>query len=262
MGQKMKNAPVYFTIAQVKFNPVLTLPTLIPAIQEYLRKKNYPDFRKSAVITFNLMLNVESENPTPVPQAIEQFSFSNVTNTEVFSLDQGSLSFQVTAYENFERFSAQLVEILDLVHRTVGGLSYVERIGVRYLDAIIPKEDETLDQYLIPEVLGLYGKLEGQVHHAFSETQIVDDDGSLVARTVIQHGKIGFPPDLQISGLGIAKPFSEYLGPHALLDTDASYLQRLSFDLVEVVKRLSRLHDKTSVAFRSAVTEHALSTWA
>jgi uncharacterized protein (TIGR04255 family) len=262
MGQKMKNAPVYFTIAQVKFNPVLTLPSLIPSIQEFLRKRNYPDFKKSATITFNLMMNADSDNSAPVPQAIEQFSFSNVDNTEIFTLDQGSLAFQVTSYEHFEKFSKQLIEILDLVHRTVGGLSYVERIGVRYLDAVRPTEGEELSQYLIPQVLGLYSRLEGQIHHAFSESQITDDNGSLTARTVIQQGRIGFPPDLQACGLSIVKPFSEFLGLHAILDTDASYLQRLPFDLDAVANRLFLLHDKTSVAFRSSVTEHALSKWA
>src|ERR1700732_863016 len=163
MGQKMKNAPVYFTIAQVRFNPVLTLPTLIPTIQENLRKKNYPDFKESIAMAFNLISNEESKNPTPVAQPIHQYSFSNLDGTESFILDQGSLSLQATSYETFEIFSARLIEVLDLVSRTVGGLSYIDRIGVRYLDAVTPGKDETLSQYLIPEVLGLYDKLGGEI---------------------------------------------------------------------------------------------------
>jgi uncharacterized protein (TIGR04255 family) len=262
MGLKMKNAPVYFTIAQVRFNPVLSLPTLLPTIQEILRKKNYPDFKRTMAMTFNFIVSEESKNPTPIPQPIEQYSFSNLAGTENFGLDQGSLSFQATSYENFEQFSALLIEILDLVNRTVGGLSYVERIGVRYLDAVLPSLDETLSHYLIPEILGLYGKLNGEIHHAFSESQIVDNDGTLIARTVIQQGKIGFPPDLQMCGLGIAETFAGFQGLHAILDTDAFYPERMPFDLNAIKERLSVLHDKTSVAFRSSVTAYALSRWA
>jgi uncharacterized protein (TIGR04255 family) len=262
MGQKMKNAPVYFTIAQVRFNPVLTLPTLIPTIQENLRKKNYPDFKESIAVTFNLIPNEESKIPKPVPQQIQQYSFSNLASTESFSLDQGSLSLQATSYETFEVFSARLVEILNLVDRTVGGLSYIDRIGVRYLDAITPGEGETLSQYLIPEVLGIYGKLGGEMRLAFSESQVTYNDETLVARTVIQQGKIAFPPDLQPGGLMLSKRFANFVGPYAILDTDAFSTERMLFDLDEVGKRLSVLHDKTSSAFRSSVTTHALSTWA
>jgi uncharacterized protein (TIGR04255 family) len=264
MGQQMKNAPVYFTIAQVRFNPVLSLSTFIPAIQESFRKRRYPDFKKAVAFTFNFALPAvaESEAPIPPPRPLERYIFSDTDNTENFLLDESSLSFQATKYETFEKFSAQLLESLDFVHQSVGGLSYIDRIGVRYLDAVRPREGEKLDQYLIPEVTGLYGKLSGQIHHAFSETLVTDNDGSLVSRAVIQEGQIGLPPDLLMNGLKIAKPFSEYHNLHAVLDTDAFYPERSSFDLGEIRRRLAILHGKTSVAFYSSVTPYALSTWA
>ncbi len=44
MGEKMKNAPVYFTIAQVRHNPVLRLGAYADEIQDRMRKAGYPDF--------------------------------------------------------------------------------------------------------------------------------------------------------------------------------------------------------------------------
>ena len=66
MGQQMKNAPVYFTVAQVRFNPVLSLSTFIPVIQDSFRKRRYPDFKKAVTLMFNylaLPAVAESEGP-------------------------------------------------------------------------------------------------------------------------------------------------------------------------------------------------------
>ena len=74
-----------------------------------------------------------------------------------FALGSDYLTYQVTDYDVFETFCGTLLEGLETVHKAVG-LSYVARIGVRYLDAVFPRADETLEQYLLPEVMGLSAK--------------------------------------------------------------------------------------------------------
>ena len=37
MGKKLANAPVYYTVAQVQFNPILNLDSFLPAIQAKMR---------------------------------------------------------------------------------------------------------------------------------------------------------------------------------------------------------------------------------
>ena len=44
MGKKLTNAPVYYTVAQVQFNPVLDLDGYIPAIQSKMREAHFPGF--------------------------------------------------------------------------------------------------------------------------------------------------------------------------------------------------------------------------
>jgi uncharacterized protein (TIGR04255 family) len=268
MGKRMKNAPVYFTIAQVRYNPILSLSTYIPAVQEHFRKNGFPDFKKGLTMTLNLTpllqdQNAEGQPPTSVP--VERYIFSNAGNTKNFQLEQGSLAFQATEYDTFESFAQSLLDGLDLLHKTVG-LSFIERIGVRYLDAVIPRAGETLSQYLIPEVMGLCGKLKGEVQHSFSETLTQGEEGSVISRTVIQqgqNGQIGFPPDLlQSMGLKIQQRFMQVRGLHAIIDTDAFYIERIQFDLDEVKRRLMVLHDRIGNSFRASVTEHALAVWA
>jgi uncharacterized protein (TIGR04255 family) len=187
--------------------------------------------------------------------------FSDAGNTKIFHLEHGALSFQSTKYEVFEAFVTELMNGLEVLNKMVGGLSFVERVGLRYLDAVVPKDGETLSQYLIPEALGLYGKLKGHTKHAFLETMAESTEGSVISRAVIQEGQVGVPPDLQLNELKISQQFANFSGVHAILDTDAFHVERVPFDLADVKKRLGVLHDRINEAFRTLVTQHALDAW-
>ncbi len=264
MGKMMKSAPVFFTVAQIRFNPILSLSNYIPTIQEHFRKNGFPDFKKATTMTFNLaplLQEQKSEAQTPAPVPIERYVFTNLDNTMNFILEQSSIAFQATQYETFEVFGGHLLQGLELLNKTVG-LSFIERIGVRYLDAVMPRESESLNQYLIPEVMGLYGKLKGHAQYSFSETHTEGTDGSVLSRTVIQSGQIGFPPDLaQLMTLRVQRRFEQFKGVHAIVDTDAFFAGRIAFDVVEAKRRLDTLHDRTDESFRGTVTEYAIGAW-
>jgi uncharacterized protein (TIGR04255 family) len=263
MSRQMKNAPVYFTIAQVRFNPILSLSTFVPGIQEDFRKHDFADFKKAVAMAFSFgpLVGGQLDNQLPPPQPLERYIFSDSGNTKIFVLEHGALSFQSTRYEVFETFVAELMKGLEVVNKMVGGLSFVERVGLRYLDAVMPREGETLNQYLIPEALGLYGKLKGKTKHAFLETMAESNEGSLISRAIIQEGKIGVPPDLQLNELKISQAFTIFNGVHAILDTDAFHVERVPFDVVAVKKRLDVLHDRINEAFHALVTQHARDVW-
>ena len=263
MSSQMKSAPVYFTIGQIRFNPILSLPTFVAGIQDNFRKHGFADFKKAVTMTFAFSLgaNKDSESQIPPPQPVERFVFSDISNTQNFQLDQGSLSFQSTKYEVFETFAGELMKGFQIVNEMLGGVSFVERVGLRYLDAVMPKQGETLGQYLIPEALGLYGRLKGRTKHTFSETLAESPDASVISRVVIQEGQVGFPPDLVLNQLNIAQSFANFSGVHAILDTDAFIAERMAYNAAEVEKRLDKLHDRIMEAFRALVTDHALSVW-
>lgn len=263
MGTKLKNAPVYFTLAQVRFNPILSLETYVSGLQESLRKEGFPDFKKNVVATFNLTAVGAGEAGAPQlsqPQSEAQYLFTSMDSTSGFVLGQNHISFQAAEYDVFETFSGSLLKGLELLHKAVG-LSYAERIGVRYLDAIFPRAGEQLEQYLLPEVMGLSGKSPGAMVYSFSETRAQTKTGFLVARVVIQDGGIGFPPDLNPLGIHVAERFQKLQGRHAILDTDAFSEGREPFDLAKVAQRLEELHDELGTLFRNIVTSHALDVW-
>jgi uncharacterized protein (TIGR04255 family) len=258
----MAQAPVYFTLVQVRFNPIMALDSYVPQIQNQLRLQGFPDVQQGVLTTINLNLSNPNEpRPPQVPVSqVARYTFSNMNKTAGFILDQGSLLFQTTEYDVFEDFSGNFLNGLRIVHEAVK-LSYTDRIGVRYLDAVYPKDDEDLSEYLNESVLSLYNKLDGSLAHAFSETVVKNGTRSVIARTIIQDGLIGFPADLQPTGLEIAERFRTLKGVHAVLDTDAYHEHRDLFDLGQVEALLSVVHSAVIDAFNAIVTNHALQSW-
>ena len=262
MGKKLNNAPVYFALIQVRFNPVLALESYAAQIQESFRRNRFPDYQKVVTSTFNI------NTTRPIQDAPEQMPlehstrhiFSNKSGNSSFILDMGSLSFQTTNYDVFDVFSTQFLEGLDAVNKAVG-LDYSERIGTRYLNAVFPKEGKTISDYLTPEILGLSEKIKGVHKHSFSETAARIEDTDIVARVFRSNtGGISFPPDLQPTTPD--EKFRNLDGPNAIIDIDSFKIGREDFDLNTIKNHMEDIHDKLEAVFKIIATEKAYEEWA
>ncbi len=264
MGQKLKDAPVYFTIAQVRFNPILSLKTFMPSVQEQMRKAGYSDYRQSFTVAVNIQLVASAEpqqTPPPLLQT-DRYVFSNMENTRGFILQQNSLSFQATDYDTYELLSSEFLKGLEIVNNAVE-LNFSERVGIRYLDAVAPKKGDEISQYLVPEVMGIAARLEGSaLVHSFSETVArIHGVGQVVCRTIMRIGPLGFPPDLQPDGLKLMERFQKINELHAIMDTDGAFDGREPFNIGTVKARLDDLHKEISAVFYATITEYAISVW-
>lgn len=258
MGTKMSNAPVFFTLAQVRFNPVSVMGEFAPKIQERLRLDGYPDFRTEQLHRIELkQVGEDSEVQT---LGVVRWSFLNSKGTEGFVLNPDSLVFHTTVYDSFHVFLESLEKGLKLVHDIVG-LAYIERIGLRYLDAVSPKPGEQLGQYLAESVLGLSAVLEGTLAHSFTETIVQNNVGTLVSRVAIRDDGLGIPPDLYPLRLKVGERFEAITGRNATLDNDHFVEERMDFDPSEVETRLLAMHDVIEKAFKGTVTPYALEQW-
>ena len=263
MGKKMNNAPVYFTVTQVRFNPVLSFENYLASIQEKMRAAGYPDFKRQLVPQLVIVPEKtetgEQQQPTLVPQT--RCIFGDIKGTSGFVVDNNSLAYQTTDYQTFEAFVEAFQTGLDIVHGAMN-LAFTERIGLRYLDAVLPVEGETVDQFLIPEVIGMFRKHSGMsVLHTFSETVITLSAGRLVSRVVLQDGKLGLPVELIQLAPKINDRFIESTGPHAIIDTDAFCESREPFDIPKIRQKMTELHDEINKAFKTITTPHARKTW-
>lgn len=264
MSAKMNKAPVYFTVAQVQFNAILSLESYLPAIQDRMRARHFPDYKREVfqrlILPFGVGEAGQVATPSLLPEA--RYTFGDIEGTSGFVLDNNALSFQTTAYDTFEIFSKNLFDGLGILHEALR-LDFTERVGLRYLDAVLPMAAiESLSDYLAPEVLGLSQKLGGQLAHSVSETVVSNGAGQLVSRVIIQNGHVGIPPEMTVLAPKVNHRFTRPAGLHAILDTDAFYAQREEFNLSKLEIRLSALHEEILKSFKATVTQHALKAWA
>jgi len=264
MSKKMSKAPVYFTVAQVRFNPILNMEGYLAAIQNNMRAAHFPDFRRETIHQLVLPFGSPVDGgqvPTPsfTPQA--RCIFGDIEGKTEFVLENNALALQTTAYKTFETFSKTLLEGLRIIHDALR-LDFTERVGLRYLDAVLPKDGEPLSDYLAPGVLGLSLKLAGELSHSVSETAIMNTNGKLVSRVIIKDGHVGLPPELMALAPRIDSQFTQPDGRHAIIDTDAFSEQREVFNLEKLGDRLLALHDEIQKSFKVTVTPSALKKWA
>jgi uncharacterized protein (TIGR04255 family) len=259
MAKKMKNAPVYYALAQVRFNALAALETYVPAIQDSLRKVGYPDFQ-----TIQMTSLMMAGSMAPKTTVLTRYLFLNSRKTSGFVLDQSWLSYQTTHYDTFDPFLAGFLEGLQVVHREAV-LSYFERVGIRFLDAVLPVAGETVSQYLQPYVLGLSTLFpDRKLVHSISETRTAFEKTTLVGRAVIHTQKEGgaaFPEDLQPTPLRLIDKFSNISGEYAIMDTDSWIDDRQDFDVGNLEKTLNSLHTNMRRSFDLMVTPHALKVW-
>lgn len=265
MGEKLKNAPVYFTIAQVRHNPVLRLDAYTEEIQDRMRKVGYPDFKKGMAMSISLMsqLGEESKPQPPVVERVSRLMFFNSSNTQGFIVEQNAISFQATEYDTFEVFASEFLKGIEIVHECVT-LAHTERIGLRYLDAVVPPDGEKgLPDYLAPGVLGISGQLASDIEVALSssETHFRVEGCAVLARTIIRGGRLGFPMDLQPIGIKLSERFEKINGVHAIVDTDASIEGRFDINIDGIEKQLLSLKKGVGVAFKAIVTDTAINAW-
>jgi len=255
----MSLAPVFYTLAQVQFNPIAQMSDYVAKLQESLRREGFPDFRpeNQAEITIR---RLDEQQPDVQSQQHTRWSFMNTQRTEGYLLLSNTLTFHTTTYDTFSDFLQKTIYGLNLVHGIVD-LAYVERIGLRYLDAIVPMDNDTLQQYLNPSLLGFSANLEGRLSHSFTETVTVVEDGNLVARAIITDGALALSPDLITLQLELKPRFKEINSRNAVLDTDYFIIKRNSFDLNEIKAQLSKAHDIITNAFKISVTDYARERW-
>jgi len=266
VSEKMSNAPVYYALAQAHFNPVAAMVKYVDEVQDRLRRDGYTLFEPQQVT--HLQLTAAPGQASSEPQVAHTTSWliTKGDRSSGFILSAASITFHTTHYETSNEFIPELLRGLKAVHEVVS-LEHVSRLGLRYLDAVLPRTDETVDQYLAD---GLHGVRFGSaqryaLHEAVFETESgpLLSKGTLVARVHRMVSSLGYPPDMVPSGL-IAMPKFEIKDtrPHAVIDTDHFVEGRMPLDFEKLGEQLSALHATIKLVFDATVADHARAVWA
>lgn len=260
MGTRLSKAPVCFTLAQMRFNPVLAMEPFLSALQEAFREAGFPDYTMTKVQSLEV---APSEGGMAVrEQTITRLIYRNKTETAAFLLDPGALTYEITDYPIFKEFSDTFFRALEIVHHH-RAIEYRDRLGMRMLDAVQPLEGETFEQYLVPQALGFTGLIGAGLEHQQTLTQSLfkKDSRTLLVRTVRVPDGVAAPPDLVPLRLKLDKRFTARSVETVMLDCDSFNGERADFSIEVAKAELAELKSDLSCSFKAMVTLHARDTW-
>lgn len=262
----MSNAPVYYALIQIKFAPVKAMNKYVEDIQDALRLQGYPLYQENTgkQIFFNVGNPKESMEPTI--KDVEQWIMTNPEGNQGFILGYDSITFQTTAYKTHKEFIDGLMLGLEQV-MTYAKPALITRIGMRYLDAVLPEGEETIEQYLCD---GLHGVKLGltpiqstneQVFH--TEVGPLIPQGVIVTRIYKMHGQLSFPPDMIPAGVLVNERFKETPNQwHCIIDTDHFVEGVIQPSLDSVREQLLSLRNVVRESFDNMITPFAKHKWA
>lgn len=231
-----------------------------PKIQERFRRKKFPIERIETVDRLRLTTQGIDSTRENQWQYRTQDERSNVILTE------HSFAAQTTSYDRFESFVDQMMplfkDVMEVTEHIEHGL--VSRVGLRYVDLIQPRDDESFRDYLKDGLHGLTSDaLEEQTHFLenMGRTQVGAERGVFALRVHQNRQGQDFPPDLRVA----VPKFDQRSHPGELVtivDMDHWVEGNRNVDIPTLTETLFRLHDHIiETFFNRVISQHALEVW-
>jgi uncharacterized protein (TIGR04255 family) len=262
---KMTKAPVYYALAQAQFNPVVAIAKYVDGIQDILRLEGYTLFEPQEITQLQFVGVAGQAATQPELMRVTNWLISKADRTAGFILSASSLTYHTTHYETRNEFLPELVQGLQAVHKVVS-LAHIARLGLRYLDAVIPGDGEEVSQYLVDGLRGVsfgakprYAMTESVYE---TETGPLVKSGTLVARVYRSISALGYPPDLIPHGLLPMPRFQRTDAiSHAVIDTDHFVQGTMPINLEQIKVQLASLHTGIKQSFEATITPYAEKAW-
>lgn len=250
---KLQNQPLTAVLAEFRFSPVLQISEKIPQLQEKLRTQ-YPGFMQRLAAQVSLGIAA----PVQASSAPFAWMFTSASRRQSVFLEANRVIYASADYNRFPEFQNACRSILDDVNAVISPVT-LDRVGLRYNDAVDPGSARSLSEYLISQVLPATPMLDGDqaISHQYV-TAIRTSEGILQVRVLI--GRTGLPmmPDmLMIFPMQVANSLPvEY--DTAILDFDHFWEgQGETFTVDNAVNRLAKLHERAREAFWHVTTPEA-----
>ena len=258
--------PLVLVLGQVRFSPVRQMGDYIPAIQEEFRRHGFPIERAGKV----QQLIFGPAGGVPV-QVVEEQRWEYRTRDETWSIlvMQDCVVLQTTGcYGRFEDFADKLLHAVGTVLSKTehDRLGVVQRVGLRYIDVVQPRDGEDFRFYLRPGFHGVADDVFRTGTHRLhvestGSASVGDVPGTLIIRVVQNDQGISLPPDL-VGGAPKLAPRGVSGELITLIDMDHYIEGNFDPDVGWVVARTYEMHDHIVETFHEhVVTEDAVTVW-
>jgi uncharacterized protein (TIGR04255 family) len=259
---KWPNAPLALVLAQVRFDP--EIDTEYKVVAERLKVvlgERFPAIKavRQVAYVFGPGQAMESKsNDSEVGRELRSDD-----NRRALRLQEGVMTYTTSLYEDSQHFLAEWRSMLDCLC-AAGGVK-VLRLGLRYIDFIIPTVGKQPEDYFKPGF--------GDLPHVFEEmakTAFVSHEYSLGTNGAmrVQFGR-GFappslPPDLSADGSITLPPtlLNKYTeGASAVLDIDSWRIDSRRLQAEEIAGVFHIVRDDICKAFERIITTEAVAEW-
>jgi uncharacterized protein (TIGR04255 family) len=257
---RLDHAPVVYVLCQIRFSPIEKMADYVPAIQEALRSQ-YPNFEREQIGGVGFAPNAQ---PVLVHNET-RWRFETRDSQTGFMLSTNQLIAHTTNYIDSDDFRERVVCGFRTLHE-IAKLSFIQRVGLRYIDLITASADDVVEDYIDPSLIGFRPNILGltpDVSQQFlrARSNIGGAPGTLLVKVSrARHGS-ELPTDLLPISLQLKrKPSPEE--ESIFLDWD-HYIEQTNLDpdpeLLAVTLR--ELKAPIATIFKAAITEHAVKRW-
>lgn len=256
----LSHSPLALVLCQVRFASIRNIEQYIPKLQDTLRQNRFPIDKSTPVRE----LLIDSISGKVSQQHRQHWEFRTYDETWSCIVNESAVVFQTTKYNNFDDFCDQLSMIMNHLSNIIGSL-IVERIGLRYINVILPHSTESWRDYLIREFHGLQNEVIAPENTLFTARTVIDTDEhhTLIIQLHQNRERQVLPSDLLAHHPRLQETHNALRDNTliTLLDIDHFLIRRHRFDTEVIVSSLERLHESIDTIFLDVVTEHALATW-
>lgn len=251
----LSKSPLLLVLSQVRLAAIRNMGSYIPEIQDRLRREGFP------IDVSGEVQEVGIHSGQPVARRHPHWEFRSKDERWSAIVREQAVVLQTSAYDDFGSFLKRLLLATDTVNDVVEGL-VVERVGLRYIDLIRPREDESWRDYVRQGFHAIENDIvQGEKSVLFTQsTTQTGEKSRLILRIAQNRDRMLLPPDLtaHAPAHGVAPREGELL---TLLDLDHFQEERADYSREAVETVAWELHDALDILFRDVVTPHALEVW-
>lgn len=256
----MKKAPLIYTVGMIQFPRIPDFERFIERFMESIRK-DYPLDDCWNAQSINAQITPEGIKMEPVETKLWQFT--SIDRKWGYVLNEQALFFHTADYQDFESFSKRFeTGIIALAALDNIDIKWMNSVGIRYVNMIVPHERESIKDYLKPWLIPAKVP-ELDIMQGIHSVRYKTNQGGMRVQALF-NPTFTLPPELNSpflvkNGWIKAKPSTEF----SLIDIDHSttWITPKSFDITSAFLTLAELKKVAKTMFDSIGTPKAMKFW-
>lgn len=256
------NAPLALVLAQVRFDP--EVDTEYKEVAERLKAalgERFPAMKAVRQVTLVFGNTPSSPMESRPNEGEVGRELRSDDDRSALRLQDGVMTYTTSLYENSQHFLAEWRSMLDCLC-AAGGVK-VKRLGLRYVDFIIPVAGKVPEDYF-KDGFGHLAHLFGEIAQTafMSHEYPRGNDGAIRVQFGRGVAAPSLPPDLDGSVLPPPALLEKYtVGPSAVLDIDRWRIDSRRLQAAEIADEFQILRDDICSTFSNIITQESKAEW-